>query len=916
MGQKKVTFLGWSQPLLPHVAEILASRCMSERLLDLSDSIIVFPGAQAGRRFLELLTLEAAKVGAILFPPQVITPGGLFNAIIPELPLPVPQTTRLLAWVEALQRIPDETREALAFSVRDQDNFSAWFGLARRIESLYRELLGEDVFFVEVAERADALESFNDEVRWSALAELEQQFYAILKAHNLRDELSARIEAIRGQAPRTLVKKVYLIGVLDMNRTQHHLLETLETDVESFVFAPQQYEQFFDSIGVLLTKERELFEEIVPDRSIVLLDRPSDATAFIVSECQNQPNKKFTIGIGNEDEAGYLVGTLEAHGLKIRRAEGQVFSATVLGSALSLLQRYLMSSSFYDGARLLSHPMLENIIRQEAGAALPESCTLASIADEYQDTHFQARFSRTGPLNNEKDALYHTIVRVIEKLTEDFSEIKRTCPEWVSSIEVLLLRLQTYVVNGEEDLVEAVLNILPSLHQYAVGTPLSGGEVLKLTLSALDGLITIPDDKDSTVEARGWLELALDDTPNLFLIGLDEGSVPAVVNSDPFLPNSLRSTLGLIDNERRMRRDRFLLEAMLNSREQCRVLVVRRHVEGDERFPSKLLVAAPRERVAERLMSLHGSGSRYVFDYQSVRSDTLMPVLSEPRPDIDPVDTMSVTSFRDYLECPYRFFLKHILDVKTYQGIQHELDAKTFGTLVHAVCEEFAQNPEASSNSSPRIFEVLRSVLQSHFEYRFGDHGHPTIDLQYYHLLERFAVLADWQAEQVNNGWKVLHSEHTIDAKLVRLEGEWGSVGLSGRIDRIDYNRALNRYRIIDFKSANNAVNAQRIFHQDTWIDLQMPLYGFALRELTKESDVEYVYMNLSADVTSDPVYSLSISSQQMTEALEIANAVAAKVRAGIFWPPQILSNQDPYAWILPDRGDEDDEIEGSEEVR
>ena len=56
---------------------------------------------------------------------------------------------------------------------------------------------------------------------------------------------------------------------------------------------------------------------------------------------------------------------------------------------------------------------------------------------------------------------------------------------------------------------------------------------------------------ETPIEMLGWLELPLDSAPVLIAVGFNDGNVPTSVNSDLFLPNSLRQQLELLDNRRR-----------------------------------------------------------------------------------------------------------------------------------------------------------------------------------------------------------------------------------------------------------------------------------------------------------------------------------------------------------------------------
>lgn len=58
----------------------------------------------------------------------------------------------------------------------------------------------------------------------------------------------------------------------------------------------------------------------------------------------------------------------------------------------------------------------------------------------------------------------------------------------------------------------------------------------------------------------------------------------------------------------------------------------------------------------------------------------LLPMPVMPR---EPIDSLHVTAFKDYLACPYRFYLKHVLELEVLNDRSIELSARWFGTVAH-----------------------------------------------------------------------------------------------------------------------------------------------------------------------------------------------------------------------------------------
>src|SRR4029453_3255154 len=79
----------------------------------------------------------------------------------------------------------------------------------------------------------------------------------------------------------------------------------------------------------------------------------------------------------------------------------------------------------------------------------------------------------------------------------------------------------------------------------------------------------------------------------------------------------------------------------------------------------------------------------------AVKTSTLAPPqrkrLSQPLP------ALSVTKFRDYMACPYRFYLRHVLELQAVDDQADELDGGTFGGLAHWVLEQFGRAEDAKA---------------------------------------------------------------------------------------------------------------------------------------------------------------------------------------------------------------------------
>ena len=896
----KRVFLGWEAPFLPNLARTLVAKHLSSRAVDMAEVRIVLPGGNAVRRLLELLAQEAEKEGKLLFQPQIFTAGSLFEQVLPSSVPLASDAARILAWMGALKATPKERLEILAAEIPEQSDFRAWLALAERVDQLHIEISGAGLTFAQVAARGAELASFLDEERWEVLNEIGICYGQELAQHGLVDDYSDRLVRLNERGKIALKGPLYLAGLAELNQNQRDLISLINTQVESFVFAPTEEQDSFDAFGCVHAEAWSEREVALEEQRITITESPRDVVAKMVQELSrlssNHSASDIVIGLGDESEVGYFKGSLSAAEVPVRVAGGTRFSATSIGLYLRGMHQYLSSKTFAHFAAIAKHPYQQILLTKN----LPNNAMVALIIDGYQERHFQATISSSMPGESASDQEFFTLVAALHESLAELQGAPLSLAAWVPVLRQFLARLIPTLSKDEELVLEPLEDLLATLALSDDLIELRGAEALLILLHLADAKIAIPDAATEAVELLGWLELALDDAPALIVTSLDENIVPAVINADPFLPNTLRRHLGMVDNARRLGRDLFLFTTMLHSKAHFSIVLARRALDGSPRFPSRLLLACKAQELPQRIAYLYQEGQRFQLIGKIPEQDAIPHWrLTEPRGLKGAVETMSVTSFKDYLICPYRFYLRHVLKTREYPGELYELDALNFGTLSHLVLDRFARNREANSHSAEAIYETLDHILSAIVSSRFGRHEYPAIRVQIEQLRERLRHFSYWQAEQNREGWKILTVEHPIAPEQCTLKLSQVSMGIRGRIDRIDHHPSSNQYRIIDYKTADAGHNLKYVLKKDVWLDLQMPLYYHAIRDLYPGAELSFFYYNLSAHTAKDQLVQVGEGRASLELGIEQACAIAESVSQGIFWPPTSKALKDSFDWVI-----------------
>lgn len=158
----------------------------------------------------------------------------------------------------------------------------------------------------------------------------------------------------------------------------------------------------------------------------------------------------------------------------------------------------------------------------------------------------------------------------------------------------------------------------------------------------------------------------------------------------------------------------------------------------------------------------------------------------------------------DYVECPFRFYLKHIAKIdKIVDNISESMEMNILGSVIHNVLEEFYAKKinNTIDNNDISIFKnKINSQLEKAFaELYFGGNIKEGKNLLIAKIAEKF-IQNQLEADSniiSNNTLKIINIEGKYEAVFSDVFGI--SINIMGKIDRID--TVNNEIRLIDFKT-------------------------------------------------------------------------------------------------------------------
>ncbi|MDD4872488.1 MAG: PD-(D/E)XK nuclease family protein, partial [Kiritimatiellae bacterium] len=413
---------------------------------------------------------------------------------------------------------------------------------------------------------------------------------------------------------------------------------------------------------------------------------------------------------------------------------------------------------------------------------------------------------------------------------------------------------------------------------------------------------------DEIVDLQGWLELPWNDAPFMLIAGMNENFVPGGSLSDAFLPDSLRVKLNLRHDLARFGRDIYLMRSMIETRKKNgRICFIsgKTGMTGDPLKPSRLMFRCKEEELPERtelfFRERHDEKPR-------PGSEVLFKLNPSAAKDSAPPDKkiINVTTFKDYLDCPFRFYLKHMLKMEEIDDEKSGMDALDFGTIIHTVLERMGKEDKLWTCPSPEELSTsLEQLARQYITTRYGSPLPLAVQVSLESAVQRLNAFAHHQVAMTHEGWKIIAVEHRIK----EFPYHRGFL-ITGTIDRIDQNEKTGRIRIMDYKTSDSAEqpvaahtgsrrtetpdynciahSGKRGTSQRRWINLQLPLYHLLYTGKEKfDPNIELAYFNLPKAVSDTGLYAWNnFDAETMSSAIRCIKGVIEDIDGGKFWPP------------------------------
>lgn len=361
------------------------------------------------------------------------------------------------------------------------------------------------------------------------------------------------------------------------------------------------------------------------------------------------------------------------------------------------------------------------------------------------------------------------------------------------------------------------------------------------------------------LQVMGVLETRNLDYKNVFVLSLNEGSLPAAGNKPSYIPFNIRKAYALPTTEHQDAFYAYLFYRVLQRAENVFLFY---NTETD------VLGQGEMSRYLQQIVFESGWKPTHKVLHNDIQPREIKPIVIKKDKSVlkslaqlnegnSRMKGISPSALNAYIECGLKFYFRHIARIKEAKEVEEDLDARSLGNLLHRVMELFYRSildRKKSNLIEPGDLSLQDKTIEQLIDEVF---------IQQYSLDRNSKIVYAGQRLIVKEIIKSIAKQIIeLDANYVpfSIEGleredltcevpishEPGVVVIGGKIDRLD--RKGNKVRVIDYKTGKDKVDFDSIeslfvddslFKKRNKAAFQTMVYAFLYKGNVKENGLQ-----------------------------------------------------------------------------
>lgn len=325
------------------------------------------------------------------------------------------------------------------------------------------------------------------------------------------------------------------------------------------------------------------------------------------------------------------------------------------------------------------------------------------------------------------------------------------------------------------------------------------------------GAIKLNNSTTGGLQVMGLLEARNLDFNTFYMVGVNEGILPADSGSGSFIPYHIRKECHLPDYQEKQAIYAYHFYRQLQGASRVYYLYNTQGASsGGE--PSRFLMQLryelahrnPHITLVEEEFANTTEKNAFPERIQVNKDATVLAALNQKILTDDPHNALAPTSLSAYIQCPLRFYLKYVLHLSDNR-VEEDTKNNVIGTVLHKTLELLYRDQLHTAIDLERFNQVLKPTLgrclSAAIAESFGQ-GLPDVGYNYLNKLNIERLLGNYtrfETEQLaQHELCVTHLEHRLHT-ILHVNGQ--AYLLAGTADRIDRYDGL--VRIVDYKTGS-----------------------------------------------------------------------------------------------------------------